>query len=80
MKITENGLANLTSLAAFSPPTEGILFFWILLLNDEPTNVLIRLFVTNNRLRIDYALKEHTHEREKNLSTMTNKRAVQLKI
>ena len=38
-------------------PTNGIVFF-ILLVKGKPTNVLIRLFVTNNRLRIDNELKE----------------------
>ena len=37
-------------------------------LNDEPTNVLISLFVTNNRLRIDYARKEHSLKRKKSFN------------
>ena len=56
--------------------------FWIMLLNNKPTNVLISLFVTNNLLRIDYALKEQHSLKRKNLLIMANKRLhiVQLKI
>ena len=47
----------------------GDIVFWIMLLNDEPTNVLIKLFVTDSRLRIDYALKEqHSLRRTKSFN------------
>ena len=40
-----------------------------MLLNDEPTNVVISLFVTNNRLRIDYALEaQHSLKRKKSFN------------
>ena len=44
----------------------GYIVFWIMLLNDEPTNVLINLFVTIHRLYINCALKEqHSLKRKK---------------
>ena len=50
-------------------PTNRGFVFWILFSNDEPTNVLIRLFVTNNPFCIDYALEEqHSLKRKKSFN------------
>ena len=53
--------------SVLSTNRKGIVF-WILLLNGESTNVLVRLLVINNQLRIARAFKEQNLLKRKNIS------------